>query len=314
MDIKQGTQDVGGSGNYRSSPGDACVTPQPIAAVRRLSVQLPFPVMTETRCSNKFAWHWLQTRRRNQLSALLTCEPGPKYDTVLHSAIQTAAPAAEEDAEEDFRPPSPKYDERSFFFSAAHPWAARTPAKSLAPRGRTHLGGRTQQQPMRTPGTSLLRPDTPRMPHSGASGSVGGGRSAAETPATRPADMPAGVAAAGGAKLACASEDGSAGRSTSQPQPQRQQEPPLNVPATAAGHRPPAGAGPSPLKKRRLESQLSPVDGGGGSADRVPETPLSQAGFKRMVPGKGQCLTLLSVEIVADCRCDSCVFRHELAM
>lgn len=52
MDITQGTQDVGGSGNYRSSPGDACVTPQPIAAVRRLSVQLPFPVMTETRCSN----------------------------------------------------------------------------------------------------------------------------------------------------------------------------------------------------------------------------------------------------------------------
>ena len=38
--------------------------------------------------------------------------------------------------------------------------------------------------------------------------------------------------------------------------------------------------------------------GTGGGA-----TPLSQAGFKRLVPGKGQQLTLLSVEVQADCRC-----------
>ncbi len=31
--------------------------------------------------------------------------------------------------------------------------------------------------------------------------------------------------------------------------------------------------------------------------------PLSQAGFKRVVPGKGQQLTLLSVEVLTDCRC-----------
>lgn len=118
--------------------------------------------------------------------------------------------------------------------------------------------------------------------------------------------------------------------------------------AAAAAHqqppapRPPAGAGPSPLKRRRLESQLSPLgededlsrfeddweglEGlklmtysasrlmscpisflrtfpGDGSDSGAPPTPLSQAGFKRLVPGKGQCLTLLSVEIVADCRC-----------
>lgn len=42
---------------------------------------------------------------------------------------------------------------------------------------------------------------------------------------------------------------------------------------------------------------------GGGSDGGAAPTPLSQAGFKRLVPGKGQCLTLLSVEIVADCRC-----------
>ena len=42
---------------------------------------------------------------------------------------------------------------------------------------------------------------------------------------------------------------------------------------------------------------------GGGSDGGAAPTPLSQAGFKRLVPGKGQCLTLLSVEITADCRC-----------
>ena len=44
--------------------------------------------------------------------------------------------------------------------------------------------------------------------------------------------------------------------------------------------------------------QITPPSGVASSK----ATPLSQAGFKRAVPGKGQQLTLLALEVHADCR------------
>ncbi len=62
--------------------------------------------------------------------------------------------------------------------------------------------------------------------------------------------------------------------------------------ATAVG-------GPNNRQRQGLVSQItppSPVSGVSGP------TPVSQAGFRRLVPGKGQQLTLLSIEVHADTR------------
>ncbi len=73
--------------------------------------------------------------------------------------------------------------------------------------------------------------------------------------------------------------------------------------AAAAGKVGSGGAtgvgGPNNRKKPGLVSQItppSPVSGVSGP------TPVSQSGFRRLVPGKGQQLTLLSIEVHADTR------------
>jgi len=164
------------------------------------------------------------------------------------SAIKVdAGGQAEEEAEEEYRPPSPKYDEKNFFMSSVqHPWVVRTQRRASGSR-------------------SPIRPrqqvSTPRTPVLGATTNA------------------AGPAVAVHRRLQPVPEGGVSDR------------PPGRVVAGAASV--------SPLKRRRLGSQISPAGIGGGDASPVP---LSQAGFKRVVPGKGQQLTLLSVEIQADCR------------
>ena len=81
--------------------------------------------------------------------------------------------------------------------------------------------------------------------------------------------------------------------------------PPLPQPPAALGGQQqptrPADARPAAAAKRRsFVSQItppSPMPGAGG------QTPVSQSGFKRLVPGKGQQLTLTSIEVHADSRC-----------
>ena len=86
--------------------------------------------------------------------------------------VQEAAVRAEdaEEEEEEFRPPSPKYDERSFFFSAVHPWAVRTPSKTQRQR-RTQTLRPTPESPvgLRTPARLLQQPAGPPRPESAAS-------------------------------------------------------------------------------------------------------------------------------------------------
>ena len=83
---------------------------------------------------------------------------------------------------------------------------------------------------------------------------------------------------------------------------QRQQQHPATAgPAPSAGGDTLApGALETQRASRRFVSQITPPSPGGASAG----TPLSQAGFKqrRCVAGKGQQLTLLSVEVHADSR------------
>ena len=54
-----------------------------------------------------------------------------------------------------------------------------------------------------------------------------------------------------------------------------------------------------PATAKRWTSQITPPS----PAIRGEATPVSQAGFRRLVPGKGQNLTLLSIELHADTRC-----------
>lgn len=53
-------------------------------------------------------------------------------------------------------------------------------------------------------------------------------------------------------------------------------------------------------KRAKLVSQITPPSPAKGPG--AEHTPVSQAGFKRTVAGKGQQLTLLSLEVHADCR------------
>ena len=79
-----------------------------------------------------------------------------------------------------------------------------------------------------------------------------------------------------------------------------------NAPAAAAAAGKVAGSdaatgvgGHNNRQRQGLVSQItppSPVSGVSGP------TPVSQAGFRRLVPGKGQQLTLLSIEVHADTR------------
>lgn len=53
-----------------------------------------------------------------------------------------------------------------------------------------------------------------------------------------------------------------------------------------------------PAMAKRWTSQITPPS----PAVRGEATPVSQSGFRRLVPGKGQNLTLLSIELHADTR------------
>ncbi|KAK9800905.1 hypothetical protein WJX73_009136 [Symbiochloris irregularis] len=138
--------------------------------------------------------------------------------------------------EEEVRPASPKYDERSFFYT-----------------------------------TPSLHPESPA------------GKRPQSTGAAAPGSM--GPPGALGPRPAAAAE----GAKTPVPPPAHGR-PMLPLPQQAAGWA---------AKRAKFTSQITPP-----SASRPPgeHTPVSQAGFKHSVVGKGQQLTLLSLEVQADCR------------
>ena len=100
--------------------------------------------------------------------------------------------------EELFRPPSPKYDERSFFFSAgAHPWAARTPS-------------RRYQRPSGISRTPQSR---------GSSASSGGGGGSVSKPPPPPRSTSEAIGTGDGARSGGGSQGSEGAGTTAQSQP-----------------------------------------------------------------------------------------------
>ena len=204
---------------------------------------------------------------------------------------------------QDFKPPSPKYDERSFFHDAPrHPYAAGPSA------------GTPWATPLRGSGlgSGLGLPAGSASPASGASApggrapvpSTGVGQGAVSTAAVhstgaqrRQAQAPAAETPGGAPEqqatppnLHDATVAQPAARAAQTPAPQAAQGLP-SAPDTL--HPKPHEGDPRAAKRARWASQITPPSEAAGAA---PRTPISQAGFRRVVPGKGQGLTLLAVE------------------
>ena len=75
--------------------------------------------------------------------------------------------------------------------------------------------------------------------------------------------------------------------------------PPLPRPVVFQGNRPAAAAAAAAGPNKHFVSQITPPSPASGMSG---PTPVSQAGFRKLVPGKGQQLTLLSIEVHADTR------------
>ena len=204
---------------------------------------------------------------------------------------------------QNFKPPSPKYDERSFFHdaprhpyaagpSAGTPWASPLqgsglrsglglPAGSASPASGASAPGRRATVPSTGAGLGVVG--------TAAVHSTSAQRRQAQAPA---AEMPAGVAAqeATPPNLHDAAAAQPAGQAAQTPAPQAVQGLP-RAPDTL--HPKPHEGETRAAKRARWASQITPPSEAAGAA---PRTPISQAGFRRVVPGKGQGLTLLAVE------------------
>ncbi|DBA81937.1 hypothetical protein WJX77_000726 [Trebouxia sp. C0004] len=192
----------------------------------------------------------------------------------------------EQEEEEEVRPASPKYDERSFFYTTP---AAFKPAA---------LSGRPQTQ-WATEGT-FLGPALHVAHHSTFSSQ------AAELQQQQQQQQSEHVQKTSANQNAAGEQKGSGAMAPPVPRPAVFQGNRANAPAAAAAAGKVAGSGaatgvggPNNRHRQGLVSQItppSPVSGVSGP------TPVSQAGFRRLVPGKGQQLTLLSIEVHADTR------------
>ena len=216
----------------------------------------------------------------------------------LQAALE-APPVAQ-----DFKPPSPKYDERSFFHDAPrHPYAAapsaRTPwATPLQGLGLSSgLGLRPAGSASPASGASVPGRRAP-MPSTGVGPSMVGTAAVHSTSAQRlhahertprsPALAPAQQATPPNLHSAAAAQQADQGAQT--PAPQGVQGLPR---APDSSHPKPYNGDPRGAKRARWASQITPPSEAAGA---VPRTPVSQAGFRRVIPGKGQGLTLLAVE------------------
>jgi hypothetical protein len=189
---------------------------------------------------------------------LSTARPAAAAAARTPARLAAAADAA--DAEDEPRPASPKYDERTFFYS--NPYASQQPSMRGAPGGpRPGSAASAGAPPSGTPPAPPPGPPPPR-------GSL---RSALKAAPVAPHD----------------SSQGSRGNRVAFPE-----DPP---PAAAAA------AVPAP-KRGRPSQFVSQISAPSPSAAAAGATPSSQTGFKRTVAGKGQGLTLLSVEVHAACR------------
>lgn len=204
---------------------------------------------------------------------------------------------------QDFKPPSPKYDERSFFHDAPrHPYAAGPSAGTpwATPLQGSGLGsGLGLPAGSTSPASGASAPGTRApVPSSGVGQGAVGAAAVHSTAAQRlqaqapAAETPAGAAAqqATPPNLHDAAAAQPAAQAAQTPAPQAVQGLPR---APDIPHPKPHEGDPRAAKRARWASQITPPSEAAGAA---PRTPVSQAGFRRVVPGKGQGLTLLAVE------------------
>lgn len=231
------------------------------------------------------------------------------------------------------RPASPKYDESTFFYTdsfAPDPFAGswepaqgqptpgqaqaslpdKAPPSDASPRGGAGAGASPlENDDRRTPGAHGARPaaepgtTSPATPAQGRRGSLdkGGPRPAGVSPA--PHLLP--------------SRLGTARSPAPTPQQQQQQAPAVRPPGQARTALPPTGdareglardtGAPSGAESRPAAGPTTPFSlpsmvSAPASNPGQHRTPPSQKGFKRALPGKGQQLTLLSVEVHAASR------------
>ncbi|KAK9818869.1 hypothetical protein WJX74_003598 [Apatococcus lobatus] len=240
--------------------------------------------------------------------------PSMTARTSNHPQHHVDPPEAANPPEDEVRPASPKYDERTFFYTtpALHPPPSATkpkptpfrPPPPVLPHTTTpsrlrpaHLMTAVSEHP---PPETIQAPAEAAPPMRPASPKYDERSFFFTTPAPARSD---GIPRPG--------NSGSTGRAPKHTHAPHDFATPAARPAsssgTALGKRPGPDAGRQPglpaastgRKRARFVSQItppSPAVGGSGP------TPLSQAGFKRLVPGKGHQLTLLSLEVHADCR------------
>ncbi|KAL6779570.1 POLZ1 [Auxenochlorella protothecoides x Auxenochlorella symbiontica] len=221
-----------------------------------------------------------------------------------------------EEEEEEVRPASPKYDERTFFFSnpfATQQYGPRSAARAAADGA---AGGHASQL-RESPAVSVARhADSPESaPPPRPAGVPPAAPEALRTPG---AQRPVRFAALAGAHVApgtsprlpsrlgqpAAGRDGEAPPAADTQGRDEAAAPPGAAHSSGKERVSPPAAPPSASPLRRgvppamLPSMLSPAH----SAPAAGDTPLEQTGFKRVVDGKGQQLTLLSVEVHAESR------------
>jgi len=206
---------------------------------------------------------------------------------VLQGGACRAPPLSARGGAQAFKPPSPKYDERSFFHDAPHhpyaagamagtPWA--TPLRAGPPAGSG------------SPASGVIGPrDRAPEASAGSDSAHAGGGGVASAPVLRAL-----------ASAASSHADETRGEAAAAAQPQARAAAAARAPAPQGAGAEEAAPAARAAPRARGASQITPPSAAPGSGGA---TPVSQAGFRRVVPGKGQGMTLLSVEVHAESRC-----------
>lgn len=223
----------------------------------------------------------------------------------------------EEEQQEYMRPPSPKYDEASFFYnnpfiSDAAP-SFRGGGGSGASGARSRLSMQGRNNPIAAGTSPALGSNNPQGNFTGQQRAYGQQQQPMSTrkSALKPQQQAVLLEASQGSKDAAGvgAEERKSKKSVAfTPEEDHNVAPavaaaavPAAAPeraAAAAEEIPIKATKPKPKARSQFVSQITPPSLGGGKT----ATPSSQLGFKRVIAGKGQGLTLASIEVHADCR------------
>lgn len=210
----------------------------------------------------------------------------------------------QQDQEEIRRPPSPKYDEASFFYNNPFISDAAPSIRGGGMSGRSRLSTQGKQTPIPVDTSPALGSNNPASGDIGAKSIPGAmqllpqqHRVSTKKSALKPPQQPplnvntSEVVVPSQGKAAQA---GGKGKKVVAFTPEDDD----HVAAKNAAVDSLGPSKPKPKARSQFVSQITPPSHGGGKI----ATPSSQLGFKRIIAGKGQGLTLASIEVHAECR------------